>query len=218
MNTFVSTISCVALAGPIRSVLIKDIKGLENIPKKENFILASNHLSHMDWLMSGYICAPRKFTFISQVDQDTGFNKLLRNLMYFYGDVIPVNRKSDESKIKAVNTAIKMLERGYRLVIYPEGGRAYDGVMRQFKFGVGKLHLESGAPVLPASFSGTRELLPPHGKLKIKKTVRISIGEPMDFKQEREAIKNMDRESQEYRLLCADVAKKIEDRVRELSK
>ena len=49
-------------------------------------------------------------------------------------------------------------EKGLWVIIYPEGGRAYDGVMREFKAGVGKLHLDSGVPVLPAAFKGTREI------------------------------------------------------------
>ena len=218
MNSFVSTISRFLLGGAVRNLLIKDIKGLENIPAKGNFILASNHLSHMDWFMSGYICTPRKFTFVAQVDQYTGFKKLWRNVIYFWGGVIPINRKSDESKKWAVDTAIKMLKNGYCVVIYPEGGRAYDGVMREFKSGVGKLHLDSNVLVLPAALAGTQELMPPHGRLKFQKIARVNIGRPMDFSKEREAAAKLDKDSHEYHKLCAEVAKKIEEEVRKLSK
>lgn len=217
MNTFVSTLSRFVLARAVRSLLIKDINGLDNIPKKSNFILASNHLSHSDWFMSGYITTPRRFTFLAQVDQYTGFKKMWRNLIYWWGGIIPINRKSDESKRRAIATAIKMLKEGYCVVIYPEGGRAYDGVMRDFKSGVGKLHLESGVPVLPAALKGTQDLMPPHGKLKLKKVAQVSIGNLLDFPQERQAAQIMDKDSHEYRKLCAGVAKKIEDRVRELA-
>jgi 1-acyl-sn-glycerol-3-phosphate acyltransferase len=218
MNKFVATISRALMAGTIRRHLIKEIKGWENIPKKGNFILASNHLSHMDWFMSGYIATPRKFTFIAQVDQYTGFKKLWRNVIYLYGGIIPINRKSDESKKQAIETAIKMLKHGYCVVIYPEGGRAYDGVMRDFKSGVGKLHLDSGIPVLPVALKGTNELMPPHGRLKFKKTARISIGKPLNFPKEREMAEHLDKESKEYHNLCANVAALIEREVRELAK
>ena len=217
MNKTVSTFSRMVLAGAVKNQLIKDIKGLENIPQTGNFILASNHLSHMDWFMSGYITTPRKFTFIAQVDQYTGFKKLWRNLIYWWGGVIPINRKSDESKKQAVAKAIEMLKAGYCVVIYPEGGRAYDGKMREFKAGVGKLHLDSGVPVLPAAFAGTQELMPPHGRLKFKKAAMVVIGKPMDFPKEREAARKFDKESREYHELCANVAKKIEEEVRNLA-
>lgn len=216
MNKLISTVSRMVLAVPVRTIFIKDIKGWENIPASGNFILASNHLSHTDWFMSGYICTPRKFTFISQIDQYGGFKKICRNLVYLWGGVIPVNRKSNESKKRAIDVAIKMLENGYCLVIYPEGGRAYDGMMREFKFGVGKLHLDSGVPVLPAALRGTRELMPPHGGLKFKKTAEIIIGKPLDFAEERKAIEGLNTDSGEYRDFCRNVAKRIEERVREL--
>jgi len=217
MNTLISTVSRMILAAPIRTIFIKDIKGWENIPLSGNFILASNHLSHTDWFMSGYICTPRKFTFISQIDQYDGFKKICRNLVYLWGDVIPVNRRSDESKKEAIDAAIKMLKNGYCLVIYPEGGRAYDGVMREFKFGVGKLHLDSGVSVLPVMLEGTQELMPPHGGLKFKKSAEIIIGKSLNFPKEREVAKSLDMDSREYHDLCRGVANKIEGKVRELS-
>ncbi len=218
MNKLVSTISRFLLAGAIRRKLIKEISGWDNIPKRGNFILASNHLSHMDWFMSGYIITPRKFTFIAQVDQYTGFKKLWRNIIYFYGGIIPINRKSDESKRKAIDTAIKMLKGGYCVVIYPEGGRAYDGIMKDFKPGVGKLYLESGVPVLPAALKGTNELMPPHGRLKFVKAAQISIGRPMVFPKEREQARCIDKDSKEYHNICANVTAKIEREVCDLAK
>ena len=80
----------------VRGKLIKQISGWENIPKTGNFIFASNHLSHADWFMAGYVITPRKFTFIGQVDQYTGIKGFFRNLFYWYGGIIPINRKSDE--------------------------------------------------------------------------------------------------------------------------
>jgi 1-acyl-sn-glycerol-3-phosphate acyltransferase len=218
MNKFLSIFSRVLVGGTIRGRLIKDLKGWDNIPKKGNFILASNHLSHMDWFMSGYIASPRKFTYIGQVDQYTGFKKLWRNLLYWYSGVIPINRKSDESKKKAIATAIKMLKNGYCVVIYPEGGRAYDGVMKDFKSGVGKLYLETGVPILPVALKGTNELMPPHGRLKFKKAAQISIGQPMVFPKECEVARSLDKDSKEYHNLCANVAAKIEREVRDLAK
>ncbi len=205
------------LGKPIEKRMIKKISGKENIPR-DGFILASNHLSHADWFVSGYLCAPKKFVFIGQTDQyNTGVNAIWRRLIYWWASTIPINRKNDESKKRAIARAVAMLKEGYRVIIYPEGGRAYDGVMREFKSGVGMLHLESGTPVLPAAFSGTREILPPHGKIKIKKIVRVNIGRPLDFPEERAIAAKLDKDSHAYHGLCADVAKRVEDEVRRLA-
>lgn len=217
MNSFVAAISKMILGKPIEKRMIKKISGKENIPR-DGFILASNHLSHADWFVSGYLCAPKKFVFIGQTDQyNTGVNAIWRRLIYWWASTIPINRKNDESKKRAIARAVAMLKEGYRVIIYPEGGRAYDGVMREFKSGVGMLHLESGTPVLPAAFSGTREILPPHGKIKIKKIVRVNIGRPLDFPEERAIAAKLDKDSHAYHGLCADVAKRVEDEVRRLA-
>jgi 1-acyl-sn-glycerol-3-phosphate acyltransferase len=81
---------------------------------------------------------------------------------------------------------------------------------------VGNLYLQTGVPILPAAFSGTREILPPHGKFKLKKIVRINIGKPLDFAKEREIASKLDRHSHAYHGLCADIAKRIEEEVRHL--
>jgi 1-acyl-sn-glycerol-3-phosphate acyltransferase len=217
MDTIVSTISRALLGGLVKGAFIKEINGWENIPKTGNFILASNHLSHLDWFMSGYIVTPRKFTFIGQVDRyNSGIQGIARRLMYWYADVIPIDRTSDESKKQALIKGVEMLKKGYCVIIYPEGGRSYDGRLHEFKPGVAKLHLESGAPILPVAFRGSRELMPPGGKLKLKQVVRIAIGVPLDFAKLREKAEKLNYSSNEYRSMCVDVAKAVEDRVREL--
>lgn len=216
MDTIVSIASRTVLAFPIKRLLIKKITGLENIPEKGNFILASNHLSHVDSLMCGYLMTPRKFTFLSQTDQYSGFKKILRNTVYCWGGVIPFNRKDSLSKKQAIATGITKLRKGYCLVIYPEGGRSYDGIMREFKPGVAIIHLESGAPVLPIALKGTREILPPHGMFKITRSAEITIGGIIDFSKERKQATRLDKKSEEYREICDDIAKQIENRVRDL--
>lgn len=217
MNTIVSTISRALLGGLVKGALIEKIEGWENIPKTGNFILASNHLSHLDWFMCGYIVTPRKFTFIGQVDRyNSGIEGFGRRLIYWYADVIPIDRTNDESKRQALIKGVEMLKKGYCVIIYPEGGRSYEGKMREFKLGVGILHLQSGVPILPVAFKGSYELMPPGGKLKIKKIVKIAIGKPMDFIDIKNRAKKTNNSSKEYRALCVDVAKGVQNRVQKL--
>jgi len=61
-------------------------------------------------------------------------------------------------------------------------------------------------------------MMPPGGKLKVKKTARILIGKPMEFLPEREAAAKLDKNSEEYRQICATIAKKTEEAVRNLLK
>ena len=216
MKKIVSIISRVTVGAWVRGALIKEIKGLENFPADKNFIFAQNHLSHLDWLIDGYICTPRRFTFIGQVDKMTGMMKFWRDMLYGYAEVIPVDRRDSESKKQAITGALQRLKQGYTLIIYPEGTRSRDGRLHEFKTGVAKLHLDSAVPVLPVAIRGTHELMPPGQKFKARKVVTVIIGKALDFAKEREAATAMDRNSGEYRQLCINVAKAVENKVREL--
>jgi len=72
MKKWVSWLSRFLVGWWIDSALIKEIKGLDNFPPDRNFIFAQNHLSYMDLFIDGYICSPRRFTYIGQVDKLTG--------------------------------------------------------------------------------------------------------------------------------------------------
>jgi 1-acyl-sn-glycerol-3-phosphate acyltransferase len=203
MNRAVSWFCKIFLAPVVKKLLIKEVKGWKNIPK-ENFILATNHQSHLDEIAAGYVCVPRRFSFIGQTDQYSGFTKLLLYILYFICGVIHLNRKSEESKRKAVEEAIRALKQKDILIIYPEGTRTRTGKIGKGKWGIARIFLETKVPILPVAIKGTFELLPPGGKLKIKRIVKINIGKPLYFKKELEKIKtiqNIDSKEKEKILI-----------------
>ncbi len=217
-NTSLFSWFCLIFVKPIIShFFIKEIRGWENIPlpgknpdyPKGNFILAANHQSHLDWISSGRLCVPRQFHFIGQTDAYTGANRIFRDILYFIAGVIRLDRKSDESKKKATAQAIDVLKKGKILILYPEGTRTRTGEIGKGKWGTAKFFLTTGVPILPVAFEGAFELLPPGGKLRVKKEMKINIGQPLYFKEEFEQAKNLDCSSEEYKELLV----KIMDRV-----
>jgi 1-acyl-sn-glycerol-3-phosphate acyltransferase len=207
MNRLVSWFCKIFIAPTVKFLFIKRIKGWENIPET-NFILASNHESHLDWIVDGYICVPRRFHFIGQTDQYTGLFKLLLYITYFITGVIRINRKKEDSKKKAIKQAIEFLKKGDSLIIYPEGGRSYDGKIKRGKHGVARIFLKTGVPILPMAIKGTFKLLPPKSKPKmstIKRIVEFNIGKPLYFKEEYKKAQKLDNHSQEYKQIVQKV-------------
>jgi len=215
MKKIVSLLAWVFPSSILKLLFVKSVEGKKNFPKG-NFILAANHLSHIDWSIDGAIMTPRRYTFIAQIDKMTGVKKILRDLLYLWAGIIPVDRRDRDSKKKALARAIGMVKSGYSLVIYPEGTRSRDGQLHAFKPGLGKICLETGVPVVPLAHIGTYELMPPGQKFKAKKIVRMIIGKPLEFKNERELAQMMDKSSQAYYGLCTDISKKVEDEVARL--
>ncbi|MCK9393563.1 MAG: lysophospholipid acyltransferase family protein [Candidatus Paceibacterota bacterium] len=213
----ITSIFCKIFLAPIVSILlVKKIYGKNNFPKR-NFILASNHQSYLDIIVSAYVCVPKRFTFIGQVDKGKGLLRFLRDFFYFFGGVIPLNRFSEDSKKEAVDLAIDCLKRGYSLIIYPEGKRSIDGKINKGKWGVAKLFLQTGVPIVPASISGAFELFPPKGKLRIKRNVLMNIGKPMFFAEELEKVKGLDIDSDEYKRICIQITDKLMESIKQLA-
>jgi len=216
MNRPLSWFCKIFLKPAVDKFLIKEVKGLENLPK-ENFILAANHQSHLDQLMTGYVCVPRRFHMIGQTDRYSGLAKLFLYLVYFITGVIPINRESEESRKKVLEEAVKVLRKGDILVIYPEGTRTRTGEIQKGKFGVAKIYLRTGVPILPVGIKGVFELMPSGKRIpKIKKIIEINIGKPLYFKEEFEKAKNLDCNSVEYKNLLQRITDKVMEEIKKL--
>jgi len=216
MNTFQSWFCKIFLKPIVDLIWIKKVKGLENIPST-NFILASNHQSHFDWIASSYVCVPKKYTFLGQVDKYTGVFGFLRNFLYTWVRVIPINRKDEQSKKESMEETVKALKNNYIVVLYPEGTRSKTGEIQKGKFGVAKNYLETGVLVLPMAIKGTRDILPIEKFFpKFKKTIQINIGRPMFFNQEFERAKTIVPNSEEYKNILIKITDKIMEEIRRL--
>jgi 1-acyl-sn-glycerol-3-phosphate acyltransferase len=75
-------------------------------------------------------------------------------------DLVPVDRSDREAAIESVKAAVKVLQQGLHMVIYPEGTRSVDGRLLPFKKGPFHLAMESGVPVVPVTLLGTFESWP----------------------------------------------------------
>lgn len=189
--------------------LMKKVTGFENIPKS-NMIVAANHQSHMDQLITGYVCAPKPYTYIGQTDKYTGLARLILYFLYFTHGTIPINRKDEKSRKKAIEKSIEVLKKGYSIVMYPEGTRSRTGELQEGKAGVAKLFLKTGVPILPVGIKGTAELMPIGKTLpKIEKEIELNIGKPLCFEKELEEAKKLDEDSPRYQEIAQEITDKV---------
>jgi 1-acyl-sn-glycerol-3-phosphate acyltransferase len=124
-------------------------RGAENVPASGPVILAPNHFSFMDHFFAGAFVRRRvRFMAKSQL-----FSPPMQ-WVYTHGGVFPVRRGYQDED--AFLTANGILERGGAIVMYCEGGRSRTGTLsEQPKRGIGRLALESGAPVVPMAIHGS---------------------------------------------------------------
>jgi 1-acyl-sn-glycerol-3-phosphate acyltransferase len=124
--------------------------GTENVPASGPVILAPNHFSNMDHFFAG-VYLRRKVRFMAK-SQLFGHSRIL-TYIYRVGGVFPVRRGYRDER--AFETAHAILARGECMLIYAEGGRSRTGGLGEAKAGLGRLALESGAPVVPVAIHGS---------------------------------------------------------------
>jgi 1-acyl-sn-glycerol-3-phosphate acyltransferase len=147
--------------------------GRKNIPKKGPVILASNHRSFLDPFLIG-CCMRRPVYFVAKKEL---FAKRWPAWVLNGLGAFPIKR--GESDEESMATARTVLERGGALVIFPEGTRHRTGPLARPKRGVGRLALETGAPVVPIAILGSERA---RRGWKIRPVwVRIRCGRPLTF-------------------------------------
>ncbi len=158
---------------------------VENVPGTGAVILAPNHFSFMDhFLMGCYIRRKVRFMAKSQLFKPP------MQFIYTHGGVFPVRRgaRDEETFI----TARSILDRGAAITMYCEGGRSRTGKLaEQAKPGIGRLALETGAPVVPIAIHGSSRVRN-WKRLQFPK-VTIQYGEAIAW----EPVENPTREQQQ---------------------
>src|SRR5262245_16915911 len=149
--------------------------GLENIPEPP-FVYCSNHQSLIDILCLGSVL-PHDYKWAAK-----------RSLMKipFLGwhlrlaGHVPVERSGGaRSAADVIGKFEEVLRRGKPLLIFPEGTRSEDGILRPFKTGGFYAAVRAGVPVVPVALDGAQHLMRKHaidtgdGTMR---TVRVKVG------------------------------------------
>jgi glycerol-3-phosphate dehydrogenase (NAD(P)+) len=147
--------------------------GREHIPPTGPVILASNHRSFLDPFVIA-VMARRPIYFMAK--KELFVNRPVSWLLGALG-AYPIDRGASDQDAMATTRAI--LERGDGVLIFPEGTRTRPGELGRPKRGVGRLALETGAPVVPIAVIGTEAVRNGWRFRPVK--VRIRAGSPVRF-------------------------------------
>ena len=166
-----------------------EIAGRANLPADGPFVLVANHASHLDALC--LLAAlplrdvPRAHPTAS-VDyfSATPLRRVLSSLLL---GGLPFHRRrgSDPAGPAAVRESLnrcrQVLAGGGIVILFPEGSRSEDGVIRPFKRGVGLLVAGSGVPVVPCRLDGTFDAMPRGTLWPRPRRIRLAIGRPRGY-------------------------------------
>jgi len=146
------------------------VYGKENLPKTGGFILASNHVSNLDPVAVGVAC-PRALNYMAK---DSLFNNSVASWALYKSNAFPLKRESAD--LSAIKEAIRRVNLGGGLLLFPEGTRAPDGSVHEPQAGVGFLAAKLNVPIIPAFVKGTYEALPRGAKFIRPKRISVYFG------------------------------------------
>ena len=148
--------------------------GREHIPARGPLILAANHRSFLDPFVIA-IMVRRPIYFVAKKELFL-FHPVISWVLSSLG-AFPIDRGGSDQD--AMATAKAILERGDVVLMFPEGTRIRPGSLGRPRRGVGRLALETGAPVVPVAVIGT-EAVRAGWRIRPRK-VRIRAGRALRF-------------------------------------
>jgi 1-acyl-sn-glycerol-3-phosphate acyltransferase len=150
--------------------------GVDNVPYEGPVILAPNHFSFFDHFFIAMLLR-REVQFMAKSQL---FRPPALDFILTHGGTFPVRRGQKDEE--AFITAHSILDRGGTVLMYAEGGRSRSKTLGQPKPGLGRLVLESGAPVVPIAVHGSQHMREAKRGV-ISPKVTVHYGEPIAFEQ-----------------------------------
>lgn len=138
-------------------------------------VYASNHLSYYDTPVL-FAKLPFQFRILAKASlwKVPFIGWYLR-----HSGQIPIDQSSVRAGVVSLAHGARTLEAGMPMVIFPEGGRAFNGQLQPMLAGAAWLAIKAQVPLVPLTLVGTYEVLPIHVYTLKPRPLKLIVGEPI---------------------------------------
>jgi 1-acyl-sn-glycerol-3-phosphate acyltransferase len=150
------------------------VEGAENLPEGAAIFVA-NHASNVDPPVLAWTI-PRRIAILVKKEL---FKLPIFATSMRVASFIPVDRGSKEA-VNSIDAAVKVVQSGVSLLIFPEGTRSPNGRLRRFRKGAFTIAVRSGAPIVPTSIAGTQKIMMKGDSFLHPGAVTVRFGPPID--------------------------------------
>lgn len=177
------------------------LKGIENLPEG-NCLFVSNHQGNIDFLLPmAYLNKQIGFIAKKEILKLRIVSMWMKEMHCVF-----IDRKNIRESLKAINQGAENLEKGYSMLIFPEGTRSRSHKLGEFKKGSMKMATKANAPVVPLVLDNTFKVFE-EGKGWLKEAeVTLSVLKPIYIdklsKEEKGDLSNIIRREIEEELNC----------------
>lgn len=152
-----------------------EVIGLDKIDTSKPHVYAVTHASALDIPLL-YVYLPFQFRIL--------FKKELLSYPIIGWHLrrsgqVCIDQQKPTQSIAHIRSAVKSLQGGMPLVIFPEGGRTPDGEIKPFMPGAFYLAIKAQADIVPIALTGMFELLPMNTYHIKSRPLEMRVGEPI---------------------------------------
>lgn len=147
----------------------------ERLPVCVPAVYASNHLSYYD---TPVLFAKLPFQFRILAKSPLWKIPFIGWYLQRSGQV-PIDQSSARAGVVSLGRGARTLEAGMPMVIFPEGGRAFNGELQPMLAGAAWMAIKAQVPLVPLTLVGTYEMLPIHVYALKPRPVKLIVGEPI---------------------------------------
>ena len=171
----------------------------ENLKKKKQFIIVSNHNSHLDTmaLMSSMSWIQLPNTHPVAAGDYFGGSPTKAFFTRLFTNAILIRRSKDGGSENPIDQMSQALQKGRSLILFPEGSRGEAEKMQEFKKGIGiLLQKHPDIHYLPVFMSGMGRVLPKGEKLLVPFDSYVLFGNPTlcESKEVSEIVKQVEND------------------------
>jgi len=153
-------------------------KGQENLLSEQPYLIAANHVSHLDGPAIIATYGKSLHHIYSLAARDYFFNHSLKSYIFRnLFNMIPFQRKGWFRDCLPI--CRELLSQKKIILIFPEGTRSKSGKLQPFKSGLGFLALELGVPIIPTYITGSYEALPKGKNFPRRHFIQVAFGKPI---------------------------------------
>ena len=131
-------------------------RGLHHIPRRGAVLIAPNHVSLFDPSLVGVAINTRRYRYMA--NESYFRHPVIAFFMYVLA-VFPVDLKARFDR-RAYKMCLETLDDGLGLIVFPEGTRSADGMLKAFQPGPARMALLTGTPIVPVAITGAHEVWP----------------------------------------------------------
>lgn len=151
--------------------------GSQHVPRTGGAVLASNHVSYLDFIFVGYAADPSK-RLVRFMAKDSVFDNRISGPLMRGMKHIPVDRSAGADAFRA---AVEAVRAGEIVGVFPEATISRSFELKSFKNGAARIAAETGRPLIPMVTFGGQRLWTKGRKAKaqVGTTIALTVGEPM---------------------------------------